>query len=442
MPALLYTLGTFALILVLVRLRVPLAVAILAGAVATGALFGLGHVDVIRALAAGAVKPTTLALLVIIMLILILSQIMQQGGQMEQIVSLARGCLRRPALAMAALPALIGLLPMPGGALFSAPMVDSAAVAARVKPARLSAINYWYRHVWEHWWPLYPGVILAVTLRGCDLWAFIVQQAPLGLLTIVAGLVIFRGVHPDLHAVSPAPPPGTKRKLLAATSSIWIVLIVWAVVRGGMFAAIGSAPQQLPAGPPLRVEQVTARLVHVFVPISLGLLASLIWTVRTSRLGWRQAARILARGTIYKTAALVLSVMVYQYMLGRVGAAEQVGRELTGYHVPVMLVVVSLPFIAGMVTGLAIGFVGTSFPIVLELLTGAGGQVSIVPSAVLAFASGHLGMMLSPLHLCHILSNRYFKTSFGPVYRHLLLAAVIMAVFVAGYFLLLRAIVT
>ncbi len=440
MPALLCTLATFVLILVLVRLRVPLAVAVLIGAVAVGELFGLGHVDVIRALAAGAVKPTTLAVLVIVMLILTLSQIMQQGGQMEQIVSLARGCLRRPALAMAALPALIGLLPMPGGAMFSAPMVDSAASTAQVKPARLSAINYWYRHVWEHWWPLYPGVILAVTLRGCDLGAFIVQQAPLGLLMIVAGLVIFRGVHPDLHVVSPAPPPGTKRKLLAATSSIWIVLMVWALVTGALFAALGPAPQQLPGGPSLRAEQVTARLVHVFVPISLGLLASLIWTLRTSRLGWRQAAGILARGTIYKTGALVLGVMVYQYMLGHVGAAKEIGRELAEHDVPILLVVVALPFIGGMVTGLAIGFVGTSFPVVLPLLVNAGGGGSIVPAAVLAFASGQLGMMLSPLHLCHVLSNRYFKTGYGPVYRYLVPAALIQAVLAAAYFLLLRTI--
>ncbi len=245
-----------------------------------------------------------------------------------------------------------------------------------------------------------------------------------------------------MHAVSPAPPPGTKRKLLAATSSIWIVLIVWAVVRGGMFVAIGPAPQQLPGGPALSPQQVTARLIHVFVPISLGLLASLIWTLRTSRLGWRQAARVLTRGTIYKTAALVLSVMVYQYMLGHVGAAKQIGRELAEHDVPVMLVVVALPFIGGMVTGLAIGFVGTSFPVVLPLLVGASGGGSIVPCAVLAFASGQLGMMLSPLHLCHVLSNRYFKTSYGPVYRHLVPAALIQAVFVAGYFLLLRAVIT
>jgi hypothetical protein len=218
--------------------------------------------------------------------------------------------------------------------------------------------------------------------------------------------------------------------------------MVWALVTGALFAALGPAPQQLPGGPSLRTEQVTARLVHVFVPISLGLLASLIWTLRTSRLGWRQAAGILTRGTIYKTAALVLSVMVYQYVLGHVGAAKQIGRELAEHNVPILLVVVALPFIGGMVTGLAIGFVGTSFPVVLPLLVDAGGGGSIAPAAVLAFASGQLGMMLSPLHLCHVLSNRYFKTSYGPVYRHLVPAALIMAVLVAGYFLLLRAVIT
>jgi len=134
--------------------------------------------------------------------------------------------------------------------------------------------------------------------------------------------------------------------------------------------------------------------------------------------------------------------MVYQYMLERVGAAKQIGRELAQHDVPIMLVVVVLPFIGGMVTGLAIGFVGTSFPVVLPLLAGAGGQGSIVPAAVLAFASGQLGMMLSPLHLCHVLSNRYFKTGYAPVYRHLGAAAMIQAVLIAAYFLLLRAVLS
>ncbi|KKM12967.1 hypothetical protein LCGC14_1719560, partial [marine sediment metagenome] len=60
------------------------------------------------------------------------------------------------------------------------------------------------------------------------------------------------------------------------------------------------------------------------------------------------------------------------------------------------------------------------------------------PYAVLAYASGHLGMMLSPLHLCHIVSNRFFDTPYGPVYRRIIPAGIIMAVLAGAYFAVLQ----
>ena len=147
--------------------------------------------------------------------------------------------------------------------------------------------------------------------------------------------------------------------------------------------------------------------------------------------------RILVSGPVLKLLALVAAVMVFQFVLERVGAAGQIGQELRRLHLPVTLVMVVLPFIAGMVTGLAVGFVGTSFPIVLALIAGLPGD-QMRPYVALAYAAGHLGMMLSPLHVCQVVSNEYFKTSYGPVYRRILPAVITMAVLVAGYFAVLR----
>jgi hypothetical protein len=130
--------------------------------------------------------------------------------------------------------------------------------------------------------------------------------------------------------------------------------------------------------------------------------------------------------------------MVFQGVLERVQAAPRIAAELQAAHVPAILAVVSLPFIAGMVTGLAFGFVGVSFPIVLGIL-GAMSIGSPAPYIALAYACGHLGQMLSPIHLCYVVSNRYFKTSFGPVYRHIVPPALATAVLTALYFLILRA---
>ncbi|MCD4825993.1 MAG: hypothetical protein K8S55_15495, partial [Phycisphaerae bacterium] len=70
MTAMLYTLGAFALILILSRLKTPLAVAILAGAVAIGFAFGMGVRDIAWASLVGAVEAKTISLVVITILLL------------------------------------------------------------------------------------------------------------------------------------------------------------------------------------------------------------------------------------------------------------------------------------------------------------------------------------------------------------------------------------
>ena len=50
-------------------------------------------------------------------------------------------------------------------------------------------------------------------------------------------------------------------------------------------------------------------------------------------------------------------------------------------------------------------------------------------------------MMLSPIHLCYVVSNRYFETPFGPVYRRLWLPAAITGSVAVVYFVLLRALI-
>jgi len=418
----------FGLILLLTRLRVPLALAVLAGAVGIGLAFGLTAGELVGALVDGVLAPITLGVLLIVVALVLLSQILRDTGRLERIVELARLALRRPAVAMAALPALIGLLPMPGGALFSAPMVESAASGSERGGAKLSAINFWFRHIWEHWWPLYPGVILALSLTASDLGEWMAFQIPVGLFMAASGLLLFRGTHPDVHAVGPPPGVGAKRRLFGATMPIWIIVLVWGATRGALLLV-----------PPDAVDAEVMGLATKFVPIFLGLLASLTLTARGSRMKLRTVGKLVLSKSIGVLLVLVASVMAFQAMIERVDVAPRIARELADLHVPVVLIVAALPFIAGMVTGLAIGFVGVSFPIVLGLVAAMPGAPAARPYIVLAFAFGHLGMMLSPLHLCHIVSNRYFKTPLTTTYRLLAAPAIVTGVLAAAYFMVLKA---
>ena len=182
-------------------------------------------------------------------------------------------------------------------------------------------------------------------------------------------------------------------------------------------------------------------LTVLLMVVFLGLVASLLWTVRMNRLRTPAFAAIFSGKSIYMMALIVIAVMVFAYTVEAIEAAEEIASELRLRHVPGLLVVALLPFIAGLVTGLGVGFVGASFPIVVPLAAIMANHGSTPPYVMLAYACGHMGMMLSPMHLCQVVSNQYFKTSFVAMYRHIVWPMVATLALAAAYFFVLRMIV-
>lgn len=421
------TLGIFILILVLVRFKVALWASVLIGSVLGGFLFGMNTAEVAKTIFTGTTQIRTVGLVIITLLILTLSNLMNSSGLMESIVHSAGAILRRPAVVIAALPALIGLLPMPGGALFSAPMVKTAAKNTKAKAEQMSTINYWYRHIWEHWWPLYPGVMLSVTLTGLSIPEFALFQLPLGIFMAACGILLYRNIHPDIRAKTSEAGEKVKRKFLMSVSPIWILLLVW-------------LPVSFIAGKFLDDNSTGSLTLAIgrYLPLACGLTVSIVVVFFMKKQKLSALTALFKKKATWSMEAIVIAVMVFQYMLVRAGAAGKIAEELLSFNVPVVLVVAVLPLIAGLVTGLAIGFVGTSFPIVLALVGSLGADVSVLPYVALAYGFGHLGMMLSPIHICHIVTNEFFKTNFMASYKQMWPTFAANFTLVACYFMFLR----
>ena len=129
-----------------------------------------------------------ICLMLVIFQIIWLSQQMKDTGIMKELVTVTQHSVSRKA-SMAILPALIGILPMPGGALFSAPLVDDCDTDRQCEPLLKTEINYWFRHIWEYWWPLYPGVLLVIDITGIETWRFILLMLPLTLVSLFVGYI-------------------------------------------------------------------------------------------------------------------------------------------------------------------------------------------------------------------------------------------------------------
>ncbi len=333
-------------------------------------------------------------LLIIIFQVIWLSNQMSASGAMKDLVYHVRISVSQR-FSMALLPAVIGLLPMPGGAIFSAPLIDDCDPDKSIKPILKTKINYWFRHIWEYWWPLYPGVLLAVDITGLPILTFMIIQLPLSLLSIFAGYIfLLRKIQPSKNNINIRKKFPIKQFILPLLPVI-IVITSYTVIKL-FFPAVSAINKYLPMIIGILLAQIFLQLQR---PVSSDIWRKIIFSKKTLIL-----AVIVALIRIYGAfidARLEDGSLLMSHMRG----------ELNLWGVPFIFIIMLLPFITGLTTGLAIGFVGASFPVVMSLLGANPGLKEVLSTTVLAYASGYMGMILSPVHVCLIVSNEHFKTS-------------------------------
>ena len=173
-----------------------------------------------------------------------------------------------------------------------------------------------------------------------------------------------------------------------------------------------------------------------------GLIAALCvgigWVWHMNHMPVKNRWAIVVQPALLKMIYLVTAILIFKGILQDSGAVRQVSQEILQWQIPLMAVAVILPFIVGVVGGITIAFVGTTFPILITLIQTLGQSQLMLPYLALALVSGFTGVLLSPLHLCLLLSNAYFETTLMPVYRQM---AVPLAALLAGgclYFSILR----
>ena len=397
-PAVLRILIIFAIILVMIKAKWNLGSAFLTGGVGLGFIFGLNPWEIVKGSASALLDIKTISLAMVVSLILVLSHSLEKSGQMQRLLSCFEGLSASPKLNLVIFPALIGLLPMPGGAIFSAPMVKTIGKSQHLSAQKLSYINYWFRHIWEHWWPLYPGILLTTTLAKVDLWQMVLFLLPLTIVAVIAGYWPLRGSI--IHKTSPSPETTVKSFLFEA------IPILFAIICGLGFGQFGS--YYLP---------FWLHIVDKELGLILALLLSIGWVFGQNQMTVSTLKRIVLKPALLKMIYMVSAIMMFKGILENSGAINLISNEMLQWHIPLAPITMVLPFLVGVVTGITIAFVGATFPILISLIHSMDQSQFLLAYLMLALVSGFTGVLISPLHLCLLLSNQYFKTTLIPVYR-------------------------
>ncbi|UCC79838.1 MAG: DUF401 family protein [Candidatus Zixiibacteriota bacterium] len=360
----------FVLVLVLIRLKVPIGVSLLSGAIFLGIWsFGLSG-DFWKLLYNSLINIRSWRLVVTVVLILTFANLFESVGFVRSMVSSLESFLPPKWVARAA-PAIIGLLPMPGGAMVSAPIVKQIGRDSDISPERITAQNYWWRHVWEAAWPLYPSIILAAAVLSVSVWDVAIINFPICITCILVGLL--------LGKVGASARSGERGDYVKLIKSLWPILFIVVV---GLVLKIDLI---------ISVILVLVILYFRYKPTKPVIISS----IKTG----------FAPGVII----LIFGVMTLMYTMEATEIASLFYHELLQLNIPSGLVVFVVPFVVGLLTGVTSAYIGVAFPIIVPLMGTE--MLNIKAGMILAFAGGFMGVMASPVHLCLVLTSQYFRAS-------------------------------
>lgn len=368
-------------ILILLRIRVHVCFAVFAGSLILSLLV-LPLPSIPPLMLQSLVNYQTARLLVVIASALTLSRLMEEKGLLAELAITMESI--NPKLALHFIPAIIGLVPMPGGALVSATATRDLVKRMGLSPERGTFINYWFRHIWEFSLPLYPAIIITSVLLSVPMSFVVARLSPMTVLTVASGAVLSYLMLKNTRKVKGKPSGNLAYKFLKAS---WPILLLVPMVLLGLEAMIA-------------------------FPVTLLLL------VLQQRAKWPELRKAFKYGLDPKILFLLYSVMLYKSAIELSGAAQAVFSDMQAVGAPALVILIALPLIMGLATGLSIAFAGVALPLLVPYFTSGSGINS--SALILAYVSGMIGLLLSPLHLCLILSTEYFKANLAKVYQYVL----------------------
>ncbi len=140
---------------------------------------------------------------------------------------------------------------------------------------------------------------------------------------------------------------------------------------------------------------------------------------------------------LYSMLFVIVGIFVFKETMEAAGVVRDLAG-MAGGGVALFTSAVFLPFLVGAISGINVAFVGATFPLLLGILDGLGMQGQTLPYLVLAQFFGFTGVMISPIHICFILTCQYFQVELSRVWRRLVVPCTIVALAGTGYFLLIR----
>ncbi len=372
--------ASFVILAVLLYRRVSIGVALVSSAIVMS-LLSLSPRGVVDVFIETTIDSVTISLILVTFGIMVLSLLYKETQELDRLCRSFAGLVKNRKLVVSVLPALIGLLPVPGGALMSAPIVETETDKLGLEEEKKAYLNIWFRHMIFPVYPMSQVLILAAALTGASMTSIIINQIPLVVAMMVIGyFTVLKRINLDktAHKTGFA---GNLKNFFISFSPILVMILTVSILRVDVFLA-------------------------AFVGIALLLLIT--------KFPMQALIKILSNSAIYKIALAAFGAMLLKSVTINSGASETLGQVITTWGVVEGVLLLALPAALAFLVGSSSGAIAISVPILAGIL------LFTPRNASLLYTSAYLGYLGAPTHLCLVLTADYFKCSLSRLYKILI----------------------
>lgn len=305
-----------------------------------------------------------------------MANLYRESGIITKLSNAIMSLLKKTWVAITIIPAIFGFLPVPGGALMSAPLVSEISNKVPIDQDKAAYINVWFRHLIAPIYPLTQIVILTAALSGFDVVQIALYDLPLALVMYLVGFI---PIYKDLRNKSVSI---VNESLSSLLFIVPLIISVFVVISG----------------------------INVVISTLVGLLVlTLIIRPKTSVL----KKSILSKdvGMVIVTSYAALSVREVLVLSKFPETFISLFSDSSSLFLVVSIILVSA--VLGFMLGIPTGALAVTIPIIASIAP----DVRFVS---LTLVITYLGYMISPSHLCLVLTLRFFKTHLSNIYKYLI----------------------
>ena len=358
----------------------------------------------------------TIELAILLTLIYILAKCMQETGAISKMVNSLRSIFYKGGT-LGVIPAVYGLMPVPGGALFSAPLIDKEGDKYKLDKNKKNFLNVWFRHIWFPIFPVSSAMMLIISsdFADIDIYELIIANFPAFIAFIIIGLIFLKFYIKNAQ-ISKKAPKKEYNGLIYLLPPI-IPIIIYLVILT-IFSIFGFGD--------IKDFQRFIFIIGVF--ISIFILYILL------KIEWKKYFEILKRSLSFNLAFAIIGIMIFRQMIEVSGTNKIIADMIGTLPFPAIFIVILVPLLMGLITGYNFGAIALSYFLVEPFFPYT--NLNIIGVTSLIFISSLVGYLISPIHLCNVVSSDYLKTDTTRMYK-MYIPAVTLLIIVQTIFVII-----